>query len=287
MKSGWVYALYSNNSPLIKIGLTTTSPKQRIKEINSSHNYGPLGPWLQLDIRQVKDTRGIETSLHRRLKSYHHKAVPTANELFEISPQDARDALQAIPVSDLLAPLPVNRLNLEPAFVSYLLTVFKNSGLENFRDIQESWTFSLFPSTAGGRYFTLNIDKHEVAFSAPFKEDTPFVYHQIVVDHMVLKDRDVKKWLRKHEGYIERTPYVSNWGNSVSVTFEATFEEACTLFEITGFRRALIAYWYEALLRMQDKGTRSFFARLHNYDATSEILRHMAEAKAFRTTKAK
>ncbi|WP_180957615.1 GIY-YIG nuclease family protein [Neptunicoccus cionae] len=282
MKSGWVYALYSHQSPLIKIGLTTTSPAKRISEINSSKNYDPLGPWLQLDVRQVKDTRGIETALHRQLNQFSHKGVPTASELFEISPKQARDALSQIPASELLAPLPITNLNLEPDFVAYLIALFKNSGIENFRDIQESWTFSLFPKTDGGRFFTLNIDKHEVAFSRPITSEASLVHHEIVVDHMVLKDWRLKNWVKERGGFIESTKYVSSWGNSSTLVFQSTFDHARTLFELPGFRRALIAYWYEALLRMQDRGTRSFFAKNHNYNAVSEIFRHMSEANSFR-----
>ncbi|WP_188672234.1 GIY-YIG nuclease family protein [Neptunicoccus cionae] len=282
MKSGWVYALYSNQSPLIKIGLTTTSPAKRIREINCSKNYGPLGPWLQLDVRQVKDTRGIEKTLHRQLNHYAHKDVPTASELFEISPNQAREALLQIPASELLAPLPITNLNLEPDFVAYLIALFRNSGIENFRDIQESWTFSLFPKTDGGRFFTLNIDKHEVAFSRPIASEPPLVHHEIVVDHMVLKDRDLKNWVRENGGLIKKTQYKSSWGNASTLVFQSTFDQARTLFQFPGFRRALIAYWYEALLRMQDRGTRSFFAKNHNYDAVSEIFRHMSEAHSFR-----
>lgn len=37
------------------------------------------------------------------------------------------------------------------------------------------------------------------------------------------------------------------------------------MFEVTAFRRALVAYWYDALLRMRDIGSRSLHARHHNY----------------------
>ncbi len=285
VKPGWIYALYSENSSLIKIGFTTTSPQQRIREINASNNYGPSGPWMQLDIRQVKDTRAIETALHRRLASFRNTSISKANELFSITTHEARRALAEIPNTELLAPVPIAKLLVEVEFMSFLLALFQNSGLENFRDLQESWTFSLFPNTAGGRYFTLNIDRHEVAYSQPLKEKTQMAFHQIVVDHMVRHDKEVKRWLRLHNGVIRRTDYQTNWGHSSIVTFEATFDEARALFEIGSFRRALIAYWYEALLRMQVRGTRSLFAKSHNYNATSEIFRYLSKLENFRSIK--
>ncbi|MDG1470538.1 MAG: GIY-YIG nuclease family protein [Ascidiaceihabitans sp.] len=282
MSKGWVYALRSDTCDFIKIGLTSTSPFQRVNELNHSINYGPLGPWQQLDIRQVKDVRSIETALHRRLQAKRVTTIAGAQELFAISPAEARAAFADIPDADLLLPVPVNRLNLDTNFVAYLMALFQNSGLENFRDLQESWTFSLFPSTNGGRYFTLNIDRHEVAFCMPIPGEPDIVHHSIIVDQMIAQDREFKNWLRDLGGWTEPVPHPSNWGNARKITLQATFEECLGLFANTGFRRALIAYWYEALLRMQERGTRSFFARFHNYDATSEIFRHLRETKNFR-----
>jgi len=283
LKAGWIYALRSDQTPLVKIGLTTTSPFQRIKEINASENYGPFRPWHQIHLKQVKDTRTIETTLHRRLAKHRSSLVANARELFAISPEQAREALELIPDADLAAPTPVNKLRLRSDFISYLTALFQYSGLQNYRHLQESWTFSLFPTTSGGRFFTLNIDRHEVAFSQPIREEPDFVFHAIVADQMVTKDRALKDWLKKNYGWIERTPYASNWGNSRRVCFECTFDEAVGLFEIPSFRRALIAYWYEALLRMEERQTRSLFARSHNYDATSEVFRHLSEMQRFRS----
>jgi len=280
---GWIYALHSENTPFIKIGLTKISPAKRIREVNTDKNYGPLGPWFQLDVRQVKDVRAIETTLHRQLAEFQVKSVLGTRELFEISTADARAALASIPQADLNHPTPINELRLQPDFVSYLLSLFRNSGLENFRDLQESWTFSLFPSTGGGRYFTLNIDRHEVAYSAKTADKDDLVFHALTVDEMAADEPLVRDWVYKHGGDFFETSYPSNWGNSVTIEFSATFDESLTLFEITPFRRALIAYWYEALLRMQERQTRSLHARHHNYDATSEIFKHLRETKEFRT----
>ncbi len=177
--------------------------------------------------------------------------------------------------------MPIHKLAVEPDYLDYLMSLFQNSGLENFRDIQESWTFSLFPSTSGGRFFTLNIDRHEVAYAQPIR-GSEHQFFSIVVDATIRKDREFKGLLRPYAGSIRSTPYVSNWGNAVSVGFEASFDEAIRLFQATAFRRALLAYWYDALLRMRDRGARSLFARFHNYDAVSEIFRHMDERKKFR-----
>lgn len=285
MKAGWIYALRSDNTPYVKIGLTTTSPFQRIREINGDVVYGALGPWQQLHLKQVRDTRTIETTLHRRLADKRITTIESARELFSISSQEARDQLDAIPDADLAAPTPVNNLRLNPDFIAYLISLFQYSGLGNYRHLQEAWTFSLFPSTGGGRYFTINIDRHEVACSKPIAHDAGLVHHAITVDQMAMRDPELKKWLKGVGGRIQKSQYTSNWGNASEISFQCNFDSTLGLFALTGFRRALIAYWYEALLRMQDRGTKSLFARFHNYDAVSEIFRHLNETQTFRSTK--
>jgi hypothetical protein len=231
--------------------------------------------------QQVKDTKTIEAALHRRLADKRSNTIAATRELFSISPAEARKELDSIPDADLAAPTPVNELAIQPDFISYLTALFQYSGLRNFRHLQEAWTFSLFPSTSGGRHFTLNIDRHEVAYSQQIPEDKEYTFHALVVDQMVTKDKALKKWLKSVGGWIERTPYSSNWGNSRRVCFVAEFDVALGLFEISSFRRALIAYWFEALLRMEQRETRSLFARFHNYDATSAIFKHLDEMNAF------
>jgi hypothetical protein len=282
MKEGWVYVLASDTHPFHKIGLTTTSPTQRVREINRDLTYGPFGPWYEIDVRKVRNVTAVETSIHRQLKTRRSLHIPSAREVFEISRDEARAALSTIPEADLADAVPIQRLKVEPDFIDYLIALFKNSGLENFRDIQESWTFSLFPKTAGGRFFTLNIDRHEVAFSKPVN-DTKVNYFSIVVDGSVTRDRELKQKLKPLAGSMRHDPYPSNWGNAVSVTFNASFDEASRLFEVTAFRRALIAYWYDALLRMRDRKSRSLHAKRHNYGAVSEIFRHMEQRRRFRS----
>jgi hypothetical protein len=280
VRSGWVYALASSDTPFVKIGLTTTSPAQRIREINNSQNYGPLGPWWQVDVRVVRDVAKIERILHRQLAD-RRAEIANTRELFSISPAEARALLGTIPAAELDRPVPVDQLRLRPDFMAYLLNLFRTSGLENFRDIQESWTFSLFPSTSGGRYFTLNIDRHEVAYSQPIRGEEELVLHALVVDRMILRDRQMKTWLRGFNGVSSLAPYSSSWGNAAKLQFEAKFDDCLGLFENTTLRRALLAYWYDALLRMRDRGARSLFARFHDYNATSEIFRHLEERDRF------
>jgi hypothetical protein len=65
MKEGWVYVLGSDTHAFHKIGLTTTSPAQRVREINRDATYGPFGPWREIDVRKVRNVIEVETSLHR------------------------------------------------------------------------------------------------------------------------------------------------------------------------------------------------------------------------------
>lgn len=76
MNEGWIYVLASDTHPFHKIGLTTTSPAQRVKEINRNSTYGPFGPWYEIDVRKVRNVTDVEISLHRRLKEKRSLSIP-------------------------------------------------------------------------------------------------------------------------------------------------------------------------------------------------------------------
>ena len=281
MKEGWVYVLGSETHPAHKIGLTTTSPAQRIKEINRDSIYGPYGPWYELDVRKVRNVNAVETSLHRLLNKKRSLRVPRAREVFEITRDEARAALFSIPEAEFTDSVPIQKLLIEPDFLDFLMALFRCSGLENFRDTQESWTFSLYPSTGGGRDFTLNIDRHEVAYAAS-TDDPKLQVFSIVVDSSIAASREFRRSVKHLCTDISNAPYQSNWGNAAVVGLVAPFDEAARLLVSSVFRRALVAYWYDALLRMRDQDTRSLHAKRHNYGAVSEVFRHMEERRRFR-----
>jgi hypothetical protein len=65
--------------------------------------------------------------------------------------------------------------------------------------------------------------------------------------------------------------YASALPRSVSVNFKASFDGAMNFLKLDGVRRALIAYWAEALIGLQERGSSSMFARYHNWNAVAEI----------------
>ena len=44
-----------------------------------------------------------------------------------------------------------------------------------------------------------------------------------------------------------------------------------TFLKLDGVRRALFAYWAEALIGLKERGSSSMFARYHNWNAVAEI----------------
>ena len=78
----------------------------------------------------------------------------------------------------------------DTSFSSYIINLFKFTGLLNWLNIQGAWTFVLFPSTAGGRYFTINIGPHEVAFSSLGSKSFPQL-NMILVDRLILDYSEV------------------------------------------------------------------------------------------------
>ena len=272
---GYVYILTSPKSEHIKIGGTDYPPLKRIKEINSSEPYKSLGPWSLSDFRQVTDWRKVEYSLHYTFRSKLVKEIAGQKELFSLSPVEASSKLNDLDPSLIIKKPKVDRLFQDQELLGYIKTLFKFSGMLNWLDIQGAWTFVLFPSTGRGRYFTLNIGTHEVAFSTlPSKDWAPV--HMVLVDRLILDFPGVKEWLACHNGEISSDVYQSALPRATSVFFEGSFQDANEFFQLNGVRRALVAYWSEALIGLKERNVLSIFSRYHNWNAIAELRKQMA-----------
>ena len=182
MADGYVYVLVSANSEYVKIGKTEKHPYLRLKEINCSENYVESGPWDVSDFRQVRDCQAVETLLHHRFQDRRVHFDAGADELFAIAPVEARRALDAIEPAMLSRRDIVDRLTGDRDFSLYITKLFAFSGLPAWLNIQGAWTFALYPSTGRGRFFTLNIGNHEVAFSTLAHTYDAHPVHMLVVD---------------------------------------------------------------------------------------------------------
>jgi hypothetical protein len=269
-KWGYVYILTSPNSECIKIGGTDFPPLKRIREINTSPPYEALGPWTLSDFRQVTDWRKVEHSLHYTFRSAANRAVLKQRELFNLPPKRASDALSKIDGVLIVRKPRVDRMFQDQEFLDYLLGLFRFSGILTWLNMQGAWTFTLYPSTMGGRYFTLNIGRHEVAFSTlPRADQSPV--HYLMVDRLIEDLPAVRRWLGRRGGRIERNQYASALPRLASVRFEGDFEAANEFMRLQGVRRALIAYWSDALLSLKDSGASSVFARFHDWNAVAQL----------------
>lgn len=272
---GFVYVLVSPKSECIKIGGSDYPPSKRIREINTSEPYRSLGPWSLADFRQVADWRKVESLLHYVFRSKLNTDVDQQRELFYLSAQEASLKLSEIDPSLIVKKPKIDRMFQDQEFSQYIMRLFKFTGLMNWLDIQGAWTFSLFPSTAGGRYFTINIDRHEVAFSSlPPKNEPP--YHMILMDKLILDFPVVSNWITEHDGAMEENAYASALPRSVALWFSGSFDDVNEFLKLDGVRRALIAYWSEALISMKERNALSFFARYHNWNAVAEINRRLS-----------
>jgi len=67
-KPEWVYVLVNKAMPgVCKIGMTTTSVEQRVKEINSA--TGVITPWFAVYRHRCLNSRDIERRVHDKLQS--------------------------------------------------------------------------------------------------------------------------------------------------------------------------------------------------------------------------
>ena len=155
--SGYVYVLRSEVSRYVKIGRTDQPPMMRLREINATPHYAAVGPWHLTECREVSDSVAEERALHQAFATRRVETVRMATELFDIDLSDALEALQTIPVERCVGGETLKQFRDDGDLRLYLGGVFKATGLENFFDEQEAWTLSIYPSTAGGRYFTLDI----------------------------------------------------------------------------------------------------------------------------------
>jgi len=53
------------------------------------------------------------------------------------------------------------------------------------------------------------------------------------------------------------------------------------VFQLDGVRRALLAYWSEALTGLRERGSLSLYARHHNYNAVAKIVDSLRHEEKF------
>ena len=278
-KIGYVYILSSPNTEFIKIGGSDYPPLKRIREINTTEPYKSLGPWSLVDFRQVSDWRKAENFLHYAFRSKVVNDVEKQKELFRLPTQIASSKLDKIDPSEIIGKPKIDRMFQDAEFSSYLLKLFIFTGLLNWLECQGAWTFVLFPSTGGGRYYTINIGPHEVAFSTlPKKDQEP--EHMILMDKLILDFPSVTKWVEQHDGQISFDQYVTALPRSAAVGFLGSFNEVNNFLALDGVRRAIVAYWSEALIELKERATLSGYARHHNWNAVAEIHRRSTNGPA-------
>ena len=270
-KPGFVYILTSKNCKSIKIGGSDYPPIKRIKEINNSEPYKSLGPWHLSDFRQVTDWRGVEYHIHYSFRSFLNKEISNQKELFDLSPKQASDALKSISSEQIINKPKVDRMFNDIVFRDYLMTLLNWSGLTHWLDYQGAWTLVLFPSTSGGRYFTINIGGHEVAYATLNKGDK-LSQHALIVDCLILDCEEVIDWVEQHDGFFVDSYYKSALPRAISVIFSGDFKVAQEFLQLPSVRRAMIAYWHDALYQLKDNAKLSLFSRFHNYNAVAKLV---------------
>lgn len=262
----------------IKIGGTDYAPLKRIKEINSCEPYKSLGPWSLHDFRQVADWRKVEYAVHYTFRSRLVKSITGQRELFAISPVAASKQLEQIDESLVVRKPKVDRLFQDQEFASFLAKLFRFTGILNWLDLQGAWTLSLFPSTSGGRYYTLNIGSHEVAF-ATVPSNGRLPVHMIHMDRLVHDLAEVLSWVKSRSGEFVDDNYATGLARSTSILFEGKFDTAEEFLSLNGVRRAIIAYWTEALIELQEKGTTSLHSKHHNWNAVAELKKRIVSGQ--------
>lgn len=272
MAQGFVYILVSANSDCIKIGGTEKPIADRLRGINGTAAYANHGPWEISDFLHVTDWRLVEGTMHRHFQDRNIRNADGTRELFSAPPYEARQQLRLTNSSLRVDHDKTDQLLSDRSVRLYLFRLFQLSGLFGNIDVQGAWTLSVLPKTNGGRWFTLNIGPHEVAFSSKRSVDGKYT-HFVVLDRLILDYPETIIWIGRHAGSVVEAQYVGA-ERAVLINFTEDFANAEKLFNLPGIRRALIAYWAEALADLRQRNAKSVFARFHSYDAVSELLEY-------------
>ncbi len=281
MAQGFVYILSSPNCDYIKIGGTERPINERVREINKSAGYADQGPWAIADFLHVTDWSVVERGMHSHFETRRIRQ-PQAIELFSLPSLEARIKLRETPKVLRIGHEATVKIFKNLDVKLFLHDLFQLSGLYGSLDLQGSWTISILPKTNGGRWFTLNIGTHEVAFS-PVRAEGEKYEHWMVLDRLLLEYPQTIMWIGKMGGYVEDAPYKHS-DRALSVSFWENFSDARKFLGLPGVRRALVAYWFDALADLRKRQAKSSYAKSHSYDAVAELLeyKYAADAQIFK-----
>jgi hypothetical protein len=77
----------------------------------------------------------------------------------------------------------------------------------------------------------------------------------------------------QHDGSVDVAEYVAA-ERAVVINFKGSFANAERFFSLPSVRRALVAYWAEALADLRQRKAKSAYARYHSYDAVSKRMEY-------------
>ena len=93
-KPEWVYVLVNKSMPgICKIGMTTTTVGQRVKEIN--YATGVITPWFPVFKYKCINSRVLETEVHQYLENLGYRVNPK-REGFEIPSNIAIEVIKEL-----------------------------------------------------------------------------------------------------------------------------------------------------------------------------------------------
>lgn len=93
-KSEWVYVLVNKSVPgICKVGMTTTTVTQRVKEINSA--TGVITPWIPVYRYECLNSRELEQAVHAELQSLGYRVNPN-REGFEVPSEVAIQTIERL-----------------------------------------------------------------------------------------------------------------------------------------------------------------------------------------------
>lgn len=64
---------------------------------------------------------------------------------------------------------------------------------------------------------------------------------------------EIRNWILSHNGEVGKASYSTAAERAMYVAFESDFKTAMKLLSMKGFRRAVVAYWYDVLISKRNE----------------------------------
>jgi hypothetical protein len=105
------------------------------------------------------------------------------------------------------------------------------------------------------------------------RQSTKKFSHYLVLDRLILEYPETIMWLGQHGGSFQEADYKTA-ERALTVSFDDDFAKAERFYKLKGVRRAIVAYWADALAGLRERNAKSVYVRYAEHTGLEEHRRH-------------